>query len=510
MLDDIGETLGDLGLAAQIQGGLNKAQAKPIKFPDPPTLDAKKSALNGSAVALYEDSPLTKYLMQHWAVTTGVDLGDAGATPSEPNVTNGDFVYRGAAPTDASWGALWPKFTETEQYTLLCKYKCAYDTTASGELSNSLFYDQERPLGRGAFGAVWLVFKRDSGVPMAAKRMRKTLAKQNKMLSDIKIEREVLSTINSRFTIGLYYAIQDDKDLQCVLQLAPGGDLEYMMNFITPKDKNEKALDYPGMSEDRLKFFIASMALGLDAIHKGGYVYRDLKPQNVLLDLDGQVRISDMGLAAVIKNGPIKGKSGTRGYWSPETIKKEKYTSEPDWWSLGVTAYVLFSHKMPFYSKESGLEGEEKDKAVDEASCSGEIDFKRDEPDNFKKLVTDLCTIDTASRLCCKDGASELEAHPYFAGFDWAALKAGQFQSPYVPNPNDINAPSKKEIPPFLDPEGVVWEDAEKSQFTKDSWDYINPKMWEGDEMITRINKFKELPGMGGVGGGGGGCCMIQ
>jgi serine/threonine protein kinase len=73
------------------------------------------------------------------------------------------------------------------------------------------------------------------------------------------------------------------------------------------------------------------------AIHDAGYVYRDLKPQNVLLTAEGTVLISDMGLAHDTTKGPIKQCSGTRGYWSPETIAKAPYTTQPDWWSLGVT-----------------------------------------------------------------------------------------------------------------------------------------------------------------------------
>ena len=117
----------------------------------------------------------------------------------------------------------------------------------------------------------------------------------------------------------------------------------------------------------------------MQAIHDAGYVYRDLKPQNVLLDVEGKVRISDMGLTADITKGPIKQKSGTCGYWSPETIKKEKYTTEPDWWSLGVTVFVLFSDKMPF----SGKTDEDKNNAT----LAGEINYKHDEPEILQSFL---------------------------------------------------------------------------------------------------------------------------
>ena len=270
--------------------------------------------------------------------------------------------------------------------------------------------------GKGAFGAVFLVFKKDTGMAMAVKKMKKKIGKQNsapppeqtraaprakslhpswrergvarpirpplwrdaphlreplpcsraEMLKDILIEREVLSKVSSRFCVGLHYAWQNDDDVALVITLMPGGDLEYMM-----KGREEKG-EYQAMSNDMIKYYVASMALGttdppllplspsprlphrdapvprgtgLEEIHKMGYVYRDLKPMNVLLDAEGQVRISDMGLTANITKGPIKQCSGTRGYWSPETVKKEPYQYEPDWWSLGVTIYVLWTRR---------------------------------------------------------------------------------------------------------------------------------------------------------------------
>ena len=151
------------------------------------------------------------------------------------------------------------------------------------------------------------------------------------MLKDILIEREVLSKVQNPFCVSLYYAWQNDDDVALVITLMPGGDLEFMM-----KGRETKA-GYSPMSMEMLQYYGASMGLGLQAIHDMGYVYRDLKPMNVLLDGEGQVRVSDMGLTANITGGPIKQCSGTRGFWSPETITKQMYTTEPDWWSLGVT-----------------------------------------------------------------------------------------------------------------------------------------------------------------------------
>jgi serine/threonine kinase 32 len=298
---------------------------------------------------------------------------------------------------------------------------------------------------------------------------------------------QVLSKITSPFCVSLNYAYQDDVSVMLVLTLMAGGDLHFLL-----KGRYKKK-DFTPLPEESVKFYIASMALGLEAIHKAGYVYRDLKPMNVLLDQEGQVRLSDMGLTADISKGPIKQCSGTRGYWSPETIKKEPYTTEPDWWSLGVTAYVLTSDKMPFKGGD--------DAEKDAATCAGTIEFAHGESDALQGIVKSLCVVDKDARL---KGVDALKAHPYFSGFNWAGVENGTYDPEIKPNPNDINAPSKNEIEAFKKPKDVDWTSEDQAKFA--DWEFMNKDAWM-DEAIFRIKKKKEIKGSGG--GGGGGCCTI-
>jgi len=486
-MEGMAEMVQDVGLAQSIQGGLPKGQMSKPKFPDDPTLEAKKSAVSGGDKMAVWNSPLGMYLLQHYATQRSYNLATAssGRRASSAALASADAVYSGGPPTAETLGSYWEEFTATVHFTTYCKYMCLQETTAAEPITPKLF-EEMRPLGKGAFGAVFLVFKKDTGMAMAVKKMKKKIAKQNKMLKDILIEREVLSKVQSRFCVSLYYAWQNDDDVALVITLMPGGDLEFMM-----KGREVKG-EYNPMDMKMIQYYAASMALGLGVIHEMGYVYRDLKPMNVLLDGEGQVRVSDMGLTANITGGPIKQCSGTRGYWSPETIQKQMYTTEPDWWSLGVTMFVLFCHKLPFFGSD-----EEKDAM----SVAGVIDFKHGEPDELKKIISDLCMVDQKGRT---KGVDALKAHPFYSGFDWAALEQGKYDAPFKPNVNDINAPSSSEIDAFKAPKDVVWGDEEKEKFK--TWEFYNKVAWEAEEAKYRIEKFKELTGGGG---GGGGCCTI-
>ena len=115
-----------------------------------------------------------------------------------------------------------------------------------------------------------------------------------------------------------------------------------------------------------------------------------------------------------------------------------------------------------------------------------------------------LCTIDVNARLGCTSGVKDLMQHPYFSGFDWRKLEAGGMEADIKPNPNDINAPSKNEIPPFVKPKDVEWTSEDQAKFS--DWNYMDKELWMTEAMF-RIKKKKEIKGMGG--GGGGGCCTI-
>ena len=120
-------------------------------------------------------------------------------------------------------------------------------------------------------------------------------------------------------------------------------------------------------------------------------------------------------------------------------------------------ALLLQSDKMPF----SGKSDEEKN----EATISGAIEYKHGEPEIFQSLISGLCEVDMSKRLGCNGGLHDLQAHPYFVGYNWEALEYGKVDAPIKPNVNDINAPSAKDIAAFVPPKDVTWEAADQAKF---------------------------------------------
>jgi serine/threonine protein kinase len=147
-----------------------------------------------------------------------------------------------------------------------------------------------------------------------------------------------LQALSSPFVCGLHYSYQTPHDVCLVLDLLHGGTLSYLMH---QKKK---------ISERYVCFFTACIVMAYEALHTAGFVYRDMKPANVLLKDNGYCVLIDFGLAAKMDTA-LKGKCGTRGYWAPEMVKGDQYLASADWWSLGVTLVELLTGKKPFKKK---------------------------------------------------------------------------------------------------------------------------------------------------------------
>lgn len=205
-----------------------------------------------------------------------------------------------------------------------------------GKLTTSDF-EPLKVLGCGAFGKVLLVRERATGHLYAQKELKKASMIVEKKALQTKTERAILESVRHPYIVKLFYALQDKEKLYLILEYAQGGELFHHL-------AHEHML-----SEDTASFYVAEMILALTHLHLNvGVVYRDLKPENCMLDQDGHLVLTDFGLSKVATNDTCKTFSGTPEYMAPEVLQGKEYDYSVDWWSLGAVTFDLLTGNPPF------------------------------------------------------------------------------------------------------------------------------------------------------------------
>jgi len=232
--------------------------------------------------------------------------------------------------------------------------------------------------------------------------------------------------LQSPFLVNLLYAFQDPHDLCVIMPFMQGGDLRYYLNT-----KGH-------MPESMVKFYAAEMILGLEELHSKHIVYRDLKPDNVLFDSDGHLRISDFGLGVILQKDSsykTRGTAGTAGYQAPEVVQKLRYGVSVDVWSLGVTLYELLTRERPFHKGETFL--------TEQKIRFRDVDLSKE----AKSLVRGLLRYHPKDRLGCgADGWEAVKRHPFFNGIDWAAMNRRDVTPPFKPEPDRAHCSPDHEL----------------------------------------------------------------
>lgn len=301
-----------------------------------------------------------------------------------------------------------------------------------------------RDLGRGAFGVVSGGRLRTTGQMVALKGMNRKLVKGKKVKKLVKGEKEILKLLGERpslFCVWLKYSFSDAQNMYFALPLMTGGDLQYHL-------RRESRT----FGVERTRFFAAEILLGLAHMHSLGIVYRDLKPENVLLDDEGHTRISDLGLAVDTKFTPknrgtrtIKGKAGTPGYWPPQMILNEGYAFDADWWSFGCCVYEFMAGSCPFSEHNTKL------KDRNDGTLNWDIQFPDDSAKLFPEELKDLCLMllkrDVNSRAGTgPESADLIMKHPFFEPIDWKRFSRHQTPPPWAPPKDAINAVSQADL----------------------------------------------------------------
>jgi len=308
-------------------------------------------------------------------------------------------------------------------------------------------FDCVKTIGRGAFGEVRVVRKKEDNKVYALKMMRKKEMIAKKQVTHIRAERNLLAAADNTWLVKLHFSFQDDMFLYLVMEYCAGGDL---MTILMREDI---------LSEPCTKFYMAELAMAIKSVHDLKFVHRDLKPDNVLISTAGHVKLSDFGLAKSFgtreeryiseyqekaKNGfkdvppatNTKGRSrqskrdrklmystvGTPDYIAPEVFSQKGYGAEVDWWSLGVICYECLVGYPPFYAEEP-LQ-----------TCRKIVNFKRSlkiPPEAGLSAHARDIVLKLIVSARHRAGFHGIKSHPFFRDCPWDNLQS--MTPPFIP-----------------------------------------------------------------------------
>ncbi|KAF2074894.1 hypothetical protein CYY_003813 [Polysphondylium violaceum] len=274
-----------------------------------------------------------------------------------------------------------------------------------------------RMIGKGAFGQVNLVKKIDTGRLYAMKIIKKDRCLDMNAVGHTFTERKLLKKYYHPFIVGLKYSFQTQDSLCMVLDYIGGGELFYHIS------------ERETFSEETARFYISQIMLAIGFLHEHGVIYRDLKLENLLMDLDGNICLVDLGLCKEdVQDGrPTYTMCGSPEYVAPEIITGTGYGRSVDWWALGTLFYEMIAGLPPFYSEDPH--------EMSQFILSAPLKFPPNISKNAASLITLLLNRDPAKRLGSGDSdVEEIKAHPFFRNLNWSKLLNKEIDPPFKPH----------------------------------------------------------------------------
>ena len=276
--------------------------------------------------------------------------------------------------------------------------------------------ERGRTIGLGSYGKVVLVRHASSGVPYALKCLNRRLVVAHNQQRAVARERTVMAHVSHPFCARLVGTFKDATAVYLLLEWCPGGELLRHL----PKGR--------GLPEPAAAFYVACAALALEHLHAQGVLYRDIKPENCLLDATGYLKLCDFGFAKQVGVGGVAHTvCGTPDFMAPEVVRGSGHTRLADVWSWGVLAYELVAGKPPFC--ERGAPPSAVYAAVLSHPTVPDVPHASQQ---FGDLTHAVLVEDPARRLGA-GGWEEVKQHAWFRELDWGGLVEHQVAAPIVP-----------------------------------------------------------------------------
>lgn len=289
-----------------------------------------------------------------------------------------------------------------------------------------------RAIGKGAFGKVCIVQKKDTKDMYAMKYMNKSACIKKDAVRNVLRELEILKSLEHPFLVNLWFAFQDEEDMFMVVDLLLGGDIRYHLQQVTKFD------------ESRVKLYLCELGSALGYLRTKKVIHRDLKPDNLLLDEKGHVHLTDFNIATILEDGKLAtSMSGTKPYMAPEIFaaasKEVKgYSFGVDWWSLGVCIYEILRSKRPYEIHASTSLSD-----VQHIFTSESVHYPTSWSRDMVHVLQRLLQQDPKKRL---DNLELLKKERLLADVDWEAVEAVNIQPGFVPPKDHLNCDPTYEL----------------------------------------------------------------
>ncbi|XP_022916965.1 cAMP-dependent protein kinase catalytic subunit 3 [Onthophagus taurus] len=303
-----------------------------------------------------------------------------------------------------------------------------------------------KTVGTGTFGRVLLCRNKSTDEYSAMKILNLADVIRLKQVEHVKNEKNILLEINHPFIVNLFWCHRDDTSIYMLFEYVCGGELfSYLRNA-------------GRFSTQNANFYACEIISAVDYLHSKNIVYRDLKPENLLLDKEGHLKITDFGFAKKLTDRTWT-LCGTPEYLAPEIIQSKGHNKAVDWWALGILIYEMLVGYPPFYDDNPF--------GIYEKILSGKIEWVRHMDPVAKDLIKKLLVQDRTKRLGnMKSGADDIKRHRWFKGIDWQDVIMRKLKPPIVPKiSNDGDTSNFDEYPEVDFRTARPLEEAELKQF---------------------------------------------